>query len=70
MVSIHLSGALERVVWFDDISSRVVNTVAWYLSGLTLRPYLRKNLSRRSRWGGWSLFCRISVLRDIATTVV
>ena len=36
MVLIHLSGALERVRLGGVISPRVVNTIAWHLSGLNL----------------------------------
>ena len=48
-VFIHLRGTLERVRFGGEIFGRVVNMMPWHLSGLTLRPYLRKNPSSRSR---------------------
>ena len=46
MVLIHLRGQMERVRFGGDVLGRVVTTMTWHLSGLTLRPYFRKNPSR------------------------
>ena len=59
MVLIHLSGAFERVRLGGAMSRRVLNTIAWHLSGLTLSPYFRKNPPVKVERPWWRVDCLI-----------